>query len=166
MLWGGNENLWVIVASSPFFPLLAASASPLTCPSRVYFSWYPPNGELAVRLLWLRLWLRPRCQWKPCWGWKVKCKILKIGLWGATGISSWPYSLFAIHDTCPWYHQGPQSKVSFLCWWYTQLYVTLKWDFLEDVYLARTRVEFCTHLTSRFGNVETFVWSAINVTFF
>lgn len=41
-----------------------------------------------------------------------------------------------------------------------------KCDFLEDVYLARTRVEFYTHLTSCFGNVETFVWSAINVTFF
>ena len=51
--WGfrsGNEDLWEIVASSPFSPLPPAEASPLTCHSCMYFSWYPAKAELACRL--------------------------------------------------------------------------------------------------------------------
>ena len=38
-------------AEGPLSPLPLALASPLACLSRVYFSRYPPNGELARRLV-------------------------------------------------------------------------------------------------------------------
>ena len=46
-------------AEGPFSTLPPALASPLACLSRVYFSQYPPNGELARRLvsnLWWNSW--------------------------------------------------------------------------------------------------------------
>ena len=46
-------------AEGPFSPPPLALASPLACHSRVYFSRYPPNGELACRLvstLWWNSW--------------------------------------------------------------------------------------------------------------
>ena len=50
---------------------------------------------------------------------EVKCKIFDFR--DATGISSGSSSLCAVHKNCCRYHQGPQSRVSLLCWWYSAL---------------------------------------------
>ena len=56
---GRNEILWETIASSPFLFPAPAVASPLACLSRVYFSRYPPNGELVHRLL-AQFWIVPK----------------------------------------------------------------------------------------------------------
>jgi len=46
--WGGKENLWEIIASSPFSPPPPTFASPLACLSCVYFSQYPQMESLLA----------------------------------------------------------------------------------------------------------------------
>ena len=46
--WGGKENLWEIIVSSPFSPPLPTFASPLACLSCIYFSQYPQMESLLA----------------------------------------------------------------------------------------------------------------------
>ena len=46
--WGGKENLWEIIASSPFSPPPPTFASPLACLLCIYFSQYPQMESLLT----------------------------------------------------------------------------------------------------------------------